>query len=108
MAFTINPAVSGASYRRWSLHAGLFVVGVGLGAMVTYAVARSLYVLLAIAAPASWLAIALPLIALAALRDLGAQVPVPTRRDRYRNGCAECSPRAGRPSATAASLALGS
>ena len=77
MAFTINPAVSGASYRRWSLHAGLFVVGVGLGAMVTYAVARSVYRLLAIAAPASWLEIALPLIALAALRDLGAQVPVP-------------------------------
>src|SRR5215467_11229211 len=72
MAFTINPAVSGASYRRWSLHAGLFVVGVGLGAMVTYAVTRSLYRLLAIATPASW-----PLIALAALRDLGAQVPVP-------------------------------
>ena len=97
MAFTINPAVSGASYRRWSLHAGLFVVGVGLGAMVTYAVTRSVYQLLAIAAPASWLAIALPLIALS-----------PTRRDRYRNGCAACSPRAGRPSATAASLAPGS
>jgi hypothetical protein len=77
MALTINPAVSGASYRRWSLHVGLFVVGVALGAMVTYAVTRSLYQLLAIAAPASWLAIALPLIALAALRDLGAQVPVP-------------------------------
>jgi len=77
MALTINPAVSGASYRRWSLHAGLFVVGVGLGAMVTYAVTRSLYQLLAIATPAAWLALALPLIALAALRDLGAQVPVP-------------------------------
>lgn len=77
MALTINPAVSGVSYRRWVLHVGLFSVGVGFGALITYAVARGLYVALVAISPAAWLAVALPLVGLAVLRDLGLPVPVP-------------------------------
>jgi hypothetical protein len=77
MALTINPAVSRVSLGRWILHVGLFVLGVGSGATLTYAVARALYATVATISPAAWLAIALPLIGLAALRDLGLPAPVP-------------------------------
>lgn len=77
MALTINPAVSGVGYRRWTFHAGLFALGVGSGALVTYVIARALYAAVAVVSPAAWLAVALPLIGLAALRDLGVEAPVP-------------------------------
>ncbi len=77
MAFTINPAVSRVGYRRWIIHVGLFALGVGLGALLTYCIARGLYAALATISPAAWLAVALPLVALAALRDLGVRTPVP-------------------------------
>lgn len=77
MALTINPAVSGVGRRRWILHVGLFALGVSSGALVTYAVVRGVYALVAAISPAAWLAIALPLIGIAALRDLGLPVPVP-------------------------------
>lgn len=77
MAMTVNPAVSGVSYRRWTLHLGMFVAGVAGGALLTYAVVHALYTLLALASPAAWLLVALPVVALAALRDLGVKAPVP-------------------------------
>lgn len=77
MALTINPAVSRVSYRRWTVHVGLFVVGIGSGALLTYGLARALYALATIVSPAGWLAIALPVIGLAALRDLGVEAPIP-------------------------------
>jgi hypothetical protein len=77
MALTINPAVSRVGRRRWILHVALFVLGVGSGALVTFAVARGLYGLVAAISPAAWLAVALPLIGLATLRDLGLPAPVP-------------------------------
>jgi hypothetical protein len=77
MALTINPAVSRVSYRRWTLHVVLFVVGVGTGALVIYTITRVLYVLVAAISPSAWLAVTLPLIGLAALRDLGVPAPVP-------------------------------
>src|SRR6266700_1041926 len=82
MALTINPAVSGVSHRRWALHVFLFATGVAIGAFATYLVAHLLYEAVAEIAPAAWLAVALPLIGLAALRDLGLRVPVPYPRRR--------------------------
>lgn len=77
MALTINPAVSRVGYRRWMVHVGLFASGVAAGALLTYAVARVLYVALGELASFAWLAFALPLIVLAALHDLGIPAPVP-------------------------------
>lgn len=77
MALTINPAVGGVGYRRWLLHVALFALGVTSGALVTYAIARSLYAAVAEIAPTAWLAVALPLIAATVLRDLGVHTPVP-------------------------------
>jgi hypothetical protein len=78
MATTINPAVSGVSYRRWVFHVGLYALGVCLGALVTYAFTHVLYVAIgALVSPTAWLVLALPLVGLAALRDLGVQTPLP-------------------------------
>lgn len=82
MAMTINPAVSRVGYRRWTLHVGLFVTGAAGGALLTYAVAHAAYRLLVTASPAAWLLVALPVVALAALRDLGVNAPVPYPRGR--------------------------
>src|ERR671923_1969913 len=78
MATTINPAVSGVGYRKWLYHVALYVVGVCSGALVTYALAHALYALVAaLASPVAWLALALPLVALAVLRDLGVRTRIP-------------------------------
>jgi hypothetical protein len=77
MALTINPAVSRVSYRRWAFHVGLFAFGLSLGALATYAFARAVYAVTDIVGPGAWLAVALPLLAVAAMRDLGFQAPVP-------------------------------
>lgn len=74
---TINPAVSRVRYTRWAIHVGLFAVGTAAGAVASYAVARGLYDLVAIASATTWLVITLPVLALAALRDLGVPAPVP-------------------------------
>lgn len=77
MALTINPAVSRVTYQRWAFHVVLFALGVGVGAFGTYAIARLLHTAVTAISPASWLVIALPLIGLAVLRDLGLPVPLP-------------------------------
>ena len=78
MATTINPAVSGVSYRRWVGHVGLYIAGVSSGAMLTYALTHALYAAVSsVAPPAGWLVVALPLVGLAALRDLGVHAPLP-------------------------------
>lgn len=77
MALTINPAVSRVRYRRWTFHVGLFAFGVASGAVITYAIARALYALIAAVSPVAWLALALPLVGLAALRDVGLPAPIP-------------------------------
>jgi hypothetical protein len=78
MATTINPAVSGVSYRKWLIHVGLYIVGVSAGAFITYAIAHALYSgIAALASPLAWLSVALPLVSLAILRDLGVRVRVP-------------------------------
>ena len=83
MAMTINPAVSGASIRRWLVHVGLYAAGGFTGMLWTYAAFRGLYLAVAsLVAPVAWLPVALPLIALAALRDLGVRAPVPYPKRR--------------------------
>lgn len=77
MAVTINPAVSGVSYSRWLAHVAAFGASVGVGAFITYVLARLLFSALALASPYAWLLFALPLIGLGALRDLGVSAPVP-------------------------------
>lgn len=59
------------------MHVRLFALGVAMGSLATYAVVRLLYVLVTAISPWAWPAIALPFVALAALRDLGARTPVP-------------------------------
>jgi hypothetical protein len=81
MAMTINPAVSRASYRRWLLHVALFALGVSGGALTTYFATRGLYLLVSGVSASAWLLLAISVLVLAALRDLGAPAPVP-----YRNG----------------------
>lgn len=78
MALSISPAVGRASYTKWALHVALFALGVGVGALATYACARGLFLVVGAAvSPTTWLAIALPLVGLAALRDAGVRAPVP-------------------------------
>ncbi len=77
MALTINPAVSRVSYRKWAVHVCLFVAGVGSGAFATYAIVRAIYALVTAISPVAWPAVAVPLVGLAVLRDLGLGVPVP-------------------------------
>lgn len=77
MAWTINPAVSRVTRLKWSIHVGLFSIGVGVGALVTYAVARGLYVVSSSVSTVAWLTLVIPVIGLAALRDVGAATPVP-------------------------------
>ena len=77
MALTIHPAVSRVSNRRWAFHVGLFALGVAVGALGTYVVCHALFDLVARLSPTVWLAVALPIVGLAALHDLGLHVPVP-------------------------------
>jgi hypothetical protein len=78
MATTINPAVSGVSYRRWSFHVVLYTIGVAMGALLCYAVVYGLYSAITYSLPRwAWLAVAAPFLALVVLRDLGARVRVP-------------------------------
>jgi hypothetical protein len=78
MATTINPAVSGVSYKRWSYHVALYTAGVAAGALVSYAVAYGLYSAVTFALPTwTWLVATSPLLALVVLRDLGKRVRVP-------------------------------
>jgi hypothetical protein len=78
MATTINPAVSGVTYRRWSLHVALYTMGVAVGALASYAVVYALYAAVTFALPQwAWVAAAAPLLTLVVLRDLGASVRVP-------------------------------
>lgn len=81
MAMTINPAVSRASYKSWVLHVALFALGISAGAFGTYGATHGLYRLLTAVSPTAWLIVAVSVLVLAALRDLGARTPVP-----YRNG----------------------
>jgi hypothetical protein len=74
---SINPAVGRVSRRRWRLHVGVFALGVSIGALATYVAVRALYVLVATVSPAAWLAVALPMVGLAAVHDLGMAVPIP-------------------------------
>src|SRR5881227_3762278 len=76
----LNPAVSGARYRRWLGHLILYVVAVAIGA----AAAAFVLVILAtgmerIGGKIAWVVLAAPVIALAVARDLGARTPVPYR-----------------------------
>ena len=78
MATTINPAVSGVSYRRWSYHVVVYTAGIAGGALLSYAAAYGLYSLITYALPTwAWLAATSPLLALVVLRDLGARVWIP-------------------------------
>jgi hypothetical protein len=78
MATTINPAVSGASYRRWSFHVVLYTIGVAVGALLSYGVVYALYSAITYSLPRwAWLAAAAPFLAVVVLRDLGAHVRVP-------------------------------
>src|SRR5437667_9873225 len=81
MACTVNPAVSGASYRRWLLHVATFAVGVASGAMLTYALVAGAYMLVASSgARGAWLFVLVPLLLVGVLRDLfGRRVRVPYR-----------------------------
>lgn len=77
MALTINPAVSRVTHRRWIVHLGLFILGIASGALLTYVVARGLHAAATAVTPEAWVVIAVPVIALAGLRDLGFTAPVP-------------------------------
>lgn len=78
MATTVNPAVSGVGYRRWSLHVALYAGGVAVGALVSYAAVYAAYAALTYRLPEwTWLVVASPFVAVVVLRDLGARVRVP-------------------------------
>ena len=78
MGATVNPAVSGVGYGRWGLHAALYTLGVCCGATIVYAVAAAAYHLLG-GSVRTWLILAIPLLGLVVLRDLGLRVRVPYR-----------------------------
>jgi len=78
MATTINPAVSGVSYRRWGFHVTLYAAGVAAGTLVSYAAVYAVYSAVTYRLPEwAWLVVTFPLLALVVLRDLGARVWVP-------------------------------
>jgi hypothetical protein len=81
MAMTINPAVGRVPYKRWLAHVAFFAAGVSAGAFGVYFAIHGVARLLASVSPIAWLVVAVPILTLAALRDLGAPAPVP-----YRNG----------------------
>ena len=80
MAATINPAVSGVTYRRWLAHVAAFAVAVFVSAAAVYVVVRALFAIVAgTVGPGAWLAAGGVVLATCVLRDIGVSVPVPYR-----------------------------
>lgn len=79
MATTINPTVSGTSYRRWLGHVGLFAMGVSIGAFLVFLASAAVLLTLAAIDPRLSVAAAATLIAIGVSRDLGLSSWVPYR-----------------------------
>jgi hypothetical protein len=79
MGTTINPAVSGVSYRRWIGHVIIFAVGVALGAFLTFLGSAALFGVLRVLGTNVAIAGATALIAVGVSRDVGLTRRVPYR-----------------------------
>lgn len=80
MAMTVHPAVSRVSYRRWVGQVLLFAAGAAIGGLVTYGLARAVYLVLAESvSPTLWMALCTVLIGLAVAKQGGLDAPVPYR-----------------------------
>lgn len=79
MALSINPAVS-RSLSRWGFHAAVFLVGSAIGVLASYALAlgviEAIRNLLSVEVAA---ALAVLIVAIAIIRELGVRVPLPYR-----------------------------
>jgi hypothetical protein len=91
MGVTINPAVNGVSYRRWSLYVALYGTGVFVGAAASYVLATAIETtaMAVIGRPAVVVAVVVA-VTVAVVRDGGVPIRMPYREqtqvsERVRN-----------------------
>jgi hypothetical protein len=80
MAATINPAVSGVRVSRWSLHVGIFVIAVAIGAAASYGATYAFFSIVSrLWGLQAWFAVAAAFVVACIARDIGLRSPVPYR-----------------------------